>query len=268
MKIYDFEDYKKFIQQRVKSMPHGGRGEYQKIAQYLETSSVVLSQIIKGKRDLSLEQGYLLGKYFGFKDLEQEYFQTLLQISRSTHIEHKKYLKEKLIMIRKQSLEIKNITPSEALSDEAKSLFYSHWYYSAVRLSVTIPGVDSVDKISNRLQLSKALVQKIVNFLLAHDLIREEKGRLIRGPTHTFLEADSPFTPRYQASWRAKAVQNMDEPLSHERFLCIPMSTSPETLMVLREKLGELAEFVRTELQKSQPTTLGCLNVDLFELKK
>lgn len=249
-------------------MPHGGRGEYSNIAKALSLNSVVISQIFNGKRELSLEHGYLLGKYFGFSDLEQEYFQHLIQISRSTHKDHKQFLINKLNIIRSQSQAIKNIMLTQELSEEAKSIFYSDWYYSAVRLCVTIPNLNTVDKISERLKISKAKTQKIIHFLLLHGLILEEKGVYKKGPQHTHLDADSPYLNRYHASWRSKATQNMDDILDHERFVTFPMSLSPQSLSQVKEKLADFLKEVSIILSKSDVTTMGCLNIDLFEIKK
>lgn len=268
MKIYDYLDYKEYVQKRVKSMPHGGRGEYSNIAKAISLNSVVVSQVFKGKRDLSLEQGFLLAKYFGFSDLEQEYFQNLIQFSKSNLKEHKNYILNKLKMIRSQSMETKNIISTHELSDEAKSIFYSDWHYSAVRLCVSIATYNTVDRIADRLSLSKAKTQKIVSFLLKHGLLSEEQGVLKKGPSHTHLPPDSPYINRYHASWRSKAIQNMDEILNHERFITFPMSLSPAALVNIKERIAELIQDLNKTLENTDVTTLGCMNIDLFELKK
>lgn len=268
MKLFEFENYKEYVRKRTKNMPHGGRGEYLKLGKFLGVNSVVVSQIFKGQRNLTDEHAYLITKYFGFNELETEYFMLLVDLEKSAHFEHKKYLKQKIANIQKESQETKNIIANKELSEEAKSIFYANWYYSAVRLAVSLPGCHSVDAISEKLNLSKARVQKITEFLLSHGLIMEEKGLLKRGPSRTLLGADSPYVSRYHASWRSKAIQNMDELEDHEKFFTFPMSISKDTLQLFKKKITDLIAELNKDLGQSKVDRLGCLNIDLFELKK
>jgi hypothetical protein len=55
MSIFDFDDYRKFIQNKVQSLPKGGRGEYQKIAKSIRLHTTYLSQVLKGLKNLNQE---------------------------------------------------------------------------------------------------------------------------------------------------------------------------------------------------------------------
>ena len=83
MNVFLAKDYKELVNNMVKSRPNNGRGEFKKISEFLGVSSVLVSQIFKGSKNISIEQGHKLGSYFGFIDLEKRYFVALISYCRA-----------------------------------------------------------------------------------------------------------------------------------------------------------------------------------------
>ncbi len=164
MKIFDYAHYKNFVNDLIESMPKKGRGQYSKIAQYLKINTVVVSQIFRGKRDLSLEHAFLLTQFFAMNDLEREYFLNLVQKEKASHYALKKHFEIKLKELKKRSQDLKERIQVQELNDEAKFQFYSQWYYSAIRLSTLLPECYNAEQIAQRLRLPLKREREVVCF--------------------------------------------------------------------------------------------------------
>lgn len=266
MKIYEFSDYKVYINRRIELMPKRGRGQFKKLSELLSVNSVVVSQIFKGTRELSLEQANVISTYFGMDELEKEYFFLLVQWGRTSDFELRKYYDQKLEKIRIEAQDLKNIVRSERLSEETQSLFYSNWYYSAIRLSTLLKGYETPDKIANNLGLSITVVQKVISFLVQNNLIIEDKGKLVIGPQRTHIEASSPFVNRHHINWRLKGIENMDNLTPDELFYTSPMTISKSGLKEVKKLLLKFVEEKSAIVKDAKDETLACINIDFFEL--
>ncbi len=266
MSIYEFTDYKKYINDRIADMPKRGRGQFKKISELLSVNSVVISQIFKGSRELSLEHANQLAAYFGLNDLEKEYFFVLVQKGRTSNQDLINYFEKQLGKIKSQAEDIKSLVTNERLSEETQSLFYSNWYYSAVRLLTSIPGLNTTDKLAERLDLPISLVRQVVEFLLIHQLIVEEKGKLKMGPQRTHIDASSPFVNRHHINWRLKGFENMTVLSKDELFYTSPMTLSQSSIKEIKKMLLQLVVQMSEEVKSSKDEKLVCLNIDFFEV--
>lgn len=266
MKIYELSDYKAYINRRIEEMPKRGRGQFRKLAETLGVNSVVISQIFKGTRELSLEQANTMAAYFGMTELEKEYFFLLVQKGRTSNHELIKYFNEKLEKIRIEAQDLKNIVTSERLSEETQSLFYSNWYYSAIRLSTLLKGFENPDKIANNLNLPITVVQKVISFLLQNELIIEEKGKLKIGPQRTHVEASSPFVNRHHINWRLKGIEHMDNLNPDELFYTSPMTLSKDAMKEIKKGLLDFIAEKSALVKDAKDEQIACLNIDFFEL--
>lgn len=268
MKIYAFSHYKDYVNKRIEEMPKRGRGQFRKIAELFSVNSVVVSQIFKGGRELSMEQAHILSNYFGLGDLEKEYFFLLVQKARTSNHELMKYYDQRLEKIAKEGLEVKNIIDNERLTEETQSLFYSNWYYSAIRLSTLIPGNESADKIADHLGLPIHVVQKVMSFLMQNRLVVEENGKLKIGPQRTHIEASSPFVNRHHINWRLKGIEHMDNLNNNELFYTSPMTISEKSMKEIKKMLLNFVVEMSKEVKEAKDEKIACLNIDFFELEK
>jgi uncharacterized protein (TIGR02147 family) len=265
MTIFNYSDYKLYIRERVQQMPHRGRGQFRQMALHLDVNSTVISQIFKGDRQLSPEQGLKLGQYFGFSDLETRFLLNLIHKERAGTQELKNYHLQEEKKLAKEAKNVKSrIIEHKEISDEHKALFYSNWYYSGIRMLSAIPGHQTVDEIAEYFELNRGVVQKAVTFLVEAGLCIEKDGKIIVGPQSTHLDASSPLINNHRRNWRVKALEKMNQPQDEDLFYSGPMSLSESDATILREELVALiAKFLKRG-HKSPEEKLACLNIDWF----
>ena len=263
MTLFDFDDYKSYVEAWIMAQPKAGHGQFRKMARALKTSSTIISQVFRGDRDLTLEQASALCDHLSLTELESDYLMYLVILTRAGTIGLRQMAQKKLSQIKRRSQSLKSRIPHDAtLGTEARATFYSHWYFSAIRNLVAIPGLNSVDSISSHLDLPRPLVQRIIDFLLKHRLCVESGGKLKVGPKHTHLAASSLLVSRHHANWRFKAVERHGKLTDEELAYTSTMSLSKDAAVKIRRDLLDAIQKIQSQMADSPSETAYFLNVD------
>lgn len=266
MDVFEYTDYKKFVTESVSQMPRKGYGIYRKLAEHLNINSVMVSQIFKGDRNLTSEQAHQVSEFFGLSELGTDYFILLVQTQRAATFTYQRRLQKKAQELRNHSRDLKKRLPHDKeLSNEAKSVFYSRWFFSGVRLASSIESCQTPDQLATRMNLSISEIQSVIQFLINHGLCIQANGKVMMGPKRTHLGSDSLLVGRHHLNWRMKAITKIDRMDSDELFYTGPMALSYEAVEEVRKELVHLIERVSEKVVDSKSETLSCLNIDWFK---
>ncbi|MDD4974826.1 MAG: TIGR02147 family protein [Bacteriovorax sp.] len=266
MSLFDYHDYKKYVNEWIEIQPKNGHGQLRKISQHLGINSVVMSQVFRGERDLTIEQALSVTQFIGLTTLERDYFLLLVQRARAGTNDLRKVFTKQLDDMKVASQALKNRIKHEAFTDEDRATFYSHWYFSAIRLGVSIPEHNQLTKIADHLNLERSLVAKVVEFLLKNKLIVEKKNKLDMGPQVTHVGHDSPFVNRHHSNWRLQGLQAMENPREQNLFYTGPMAISHKACEEIRKNLIDTIEKTTKKASQSESEILYCLNIDWFKI--
>lgn len=265
---FEYDDYKKYLKIWISSQPGGGRGFYRKMAQHLKIHTTLMSHIMSGKQDFTEDQMLLLSEFMGLSEAETEYWIELLRWSRASTPRLKERLKRKLQQLRQDSREIhKRIVTHHELTDQDSARFYSNWYFSALRLLTDIPQYQTRASLMSSLPLPAQTLGEAISFLVNTGLIREEKGRLIIGPSQTHLPSNSPYVWTTHKNWRLKAMERHAQVRDQELFYTGPMSISIDDVEKIRELLVQTIAEITKIASTSKPETLVALGVDWFGVR-
>ncbi len=266
--IYDSTDYKDFVQNWIKSKDKNGHGQLSRIAKHLNISSVSVSYIFNGERNLSEEQAIELAEFLGLTEIESDYFLILVQYARAGSKKLEAKYSQQIKKFQNQALKLKNRVPDHQEMDEsAKAIFYSNWYFSSIRLITSIEGLQNIDAISDYLQISRVRVHEVMEFLLKYGLCVEKNGKLIMGPKRTHIESKSVLAATHHRNWRLKALDGMKNPNEEDLFFTGPMTLSVETLSKIRKELVDLISSITKSVEPSPSEVLACVNLDLFQIR-
>ena len=288
MTVFLFEDYKKYILSRVKSMPQKGRGQHKKLAAQLRINPSVLSQVLRGGRELNLDQACELGRLFGLDDRETEYFVNLVELNHAQSPRLRTLIRKRLDRLRSPSAAGPAIHPAteatrgadgkahgggpteipalRGLSESEQGTFYSSWYYSGIRLATFQGQLRDLDTLAARFDLPRELVRKVIEFLVGAGLLRlDDEGKLAPGVARTQLGQDSPLIARHHQNWRLKAIERMPRSSADEGFYTSPMSVTHADAAWTKEMLMKTLRAIEERVHKSQGEKLSCLNVDWFD---
>ena len=271
LNLFTFDSYKDYVNGWISNQPKSGHGLLGRLAKHLLVHPVVMSQVFRGSRDLTLEQAASVTAFVGLSDIERDYFLLLVNRDRAGTRELQAILDRQIKVLRKDSKELKTRIQHKALADDQKAIFYSHWYYSAIRLSLSIPGIQSASAIAEHLSLSPELVVRVLRFLLDCGLVTKHEGQLQMGPSVTHVGHDSPFVARHHTNWRLQGLRALDRNSStseNSLFYSGPMALSEFAALNIRNDVVSLIERATKVAAHSDSEVLRCLNLDWFSPKE
>ncbi|MCF8059414.1 MAG: TIGR02147 family protein [Bacteriovoracaceae bacterium] len=263
--IYEYLDYKEYIINLASTYPKGGRGLFGKMAKALGVSSVLVSQIFKGAKDLQLDHAILLCKFFELNELETEYFVALLSKQRAGNKTLRDFYNQQIFQLQTRALNLKNHLPKKnEVSEESKTEFYSSWIYSAIRQSCALEEVKTIEDLQELYSLPPHILQEKVNFLIKNNLLVKNKEGLNLGIGSTYLSKESSLVHSHRKNWRLKAIDSFSNNNPEDLFFVAPMVISEDLAVKLRAKFVEMIKELYEEAPKAAPEVTCCLNIDFF----
>lgn len=270
MIVFEYSDYKKYVLERVESTPEAGRGQWTKIARHLRAPLSTISLVFRGDRDLTPDQASDLCVYFGLTARETDYFLCLVDLARASTRSLQENLRRRMRLIREEAGEVKNVvTVNRVLSENEKYVFYSDWYYSAIRLLTSVEGFGDPTEISEHLGLPIERVNEVVQFLLSTGLCVQANGQIRMGARSTHIGAEDPLVFRHHRNWRAVALDRLNRRQSLEKneiSLTYPCSISESAMEKIKKEILLAIERIDAETEKSSEDLVAYLNLDFLKL--
>lgn len=266
MNIFEYTDYKIYFNDWVSALPKAGRGEYRRLSQKLNISTTMVSQVFNGDKHLNLELASDICDYLQLDEQSTEYFFLLVEYARAGSYRLQQKLLKRIKFRQSEAKKLATrLQADKELSDEKRALYYSSWIYSGIRNLCAIPNVNDVDKIAERLQIPRNLVQKILDFLKNEGLVIQTGNTLEVGPRRTHIGADSPLVVKHHQNWRIHGFEKMQLSDPENLFYTAPMSLSDEVAKKIREELPSFIEKLNKWIVPSPSEVVRCLNIDWYE---
>ena len=166
-------DYTEFLKDWILSRPRKGHGVKVRMAQHLGCIPTQITKVLKREIHLTLDQAAKLTSFLELSQLEGHYFFGLVELGRAGSMEMKSLVQERL-----DELKI-NLQEKERFADEIHELsgadyeiYYEKWYFSAIEMLSAISKFQTVDSLSEHLNLPKKEVLKVLNFLVKKESVR------------------------------------------------------------------------------------------------
>lgn len=270
MNLFNFKDIKSYLRHYITQLPKKGRGEVNRIADYLSVSSTLISHILSGDKTFTAEQAQSLISYLGLINIEADYFIFMVQFERAGSQELKKYWKTKLDTLKEKSLKLSNrLQLDRQLTDEKRAIFYSTPLYMMIRLYTSVSDHGkTLTEIAQRFEISMIRCSEMMSFLVQSGLCNEKEGKYFMGLQKIHLEKSSPHLLRFQTDWRMKAIRQGEELTDSELMFTAPVSLSKKDFNTLREETIIFIKKFLEAVHASPAEEIACLNLDLFWIKK
>lgn len=267
MWIAEFTNYKKFLRETIKKFPKNGRGKAAALAKHLNTSPIVVSEILNRDRELTLDQAMKVSAFFGFDGSTADYFVYMVGRARAETKELKGFYDSKMETLRVEAEKIKNIVVGKEFLDEhEKTIFYSNWYYAGVALLITMEGFENVDAIAAYFpEVPKAKIVEVVSFLMSAGICKQEDGLLKPGTVSVFISEPHPLLNSHRRNWRLKAMEVFSKHNPKSVHYSSPVSISKEDAEIVRKQLMEFIKDFSARVAPSEAEKLMCINLDWFE---
>lgn len=270
MNIFDFSDYRKFILLWIQNQPKRGHGQYQKIANHLGIPASVFSQTMSGRRELSLDKGFLLGEYLNLKFIEKDYFLLLVEYAAASHHKLKLHLKEKIKAHQNESKDLGHrLEEKKTLEIMDQMEFYSSWLYSAIRLHCSIGSGATFNEIRRLFSLKESELERILSFLIRTQLVEIESGKYVMSQQRlTYVGKDSPMLSKHHSNWRIKSLEKTMQLENSDYFMTFPMTCAKSDIEKIKSKISQFMVDVTTIIKDSEAEEQIYLGIDFFNIYK
>lgn len=264
--IFEFTSYRKYLEDWIgaqESLRYGLKGQ---IAKALRISSSLVSQILKGEKNFTPEQASDLADFIGLIEIEADYLSLLVEFERAGSPRYREKLKRKIESLQKKSKQIGNRVPRhQEMTDEQKAIYYSSWLYTGIRNLTALSEFDQLGAIAKHFQLEPAVVNRVLQFLLAHGLCKEQNGKITYGPASIHIDKDSPYVNKHHQNWRFQSIHHMEKRREDDLFFTSPMSLSREAYEEVQKVLLATIQNVMKVSGPSPSEMVACMNIDFFE---
>jgi uncharacterized protein (TIGR02147 family) len=266
MQIWEFVSYRTYL--IAKLGPEGSRsGSRKELAAAIEVHTTHVSQVLKGKADLSQEQAEAINSFFGHTEEEGEYFLLLLLKDRAGTPKLQARYQARIQKMRDERLNIsRRLNVDTAISEKDRERFYSSAVYGAAHVLCSIPQYRTVDKLTDVLQLPKTRVAEIVEFLLRLGVLKTEKDQLLPGPRHVHLGNESEMILKHHINWRMHAISNLQFLDRDDLHYSACLTISHEGAFQVKEAILETLKKTVTIVGQAEVETGYVLNFDFYKL--
>ncbi len=264
--IYEFTNFRDFLNSWLNSKPNGGHGLRAKLATASNVSSTMMSQILTGAKTLTLDQGSELADYLGLNENETDYFFLLIELDRAANYKLEQKLKRRIKFLQNEATKLsKRIQYNLELSDAQKAIYYSSWIYAGIRNLIATGEFLDAKSISERLCLPFTVVNSALDFLIKNDICKVTGKKIVSGPAHIHIGSNSQLVSRHHQNWRLRGFTIMDNYNESNLFFTSPMSLSQKAAEEIRRMLPSMIEKIRNISSPSESEKVYCLNLDWFE---
>ncbi len=261
---YDtYVEYLKFIS--------GGKarsGFWASVAKAADVNSAFISQIVTGKKHLSLEQAEKISRFLNLTNVETEYFLILIQKDRAGTHQLKKFFEKKILDFKeKYQSNIKSrLENFEELSESEQAAYYSHWIYSAVHIAITIPSLRNAKSISEFMNYDKNLIADALEYLNLVGLVKNNNGEYLPTKKMVHLSRQSNLIRQHHVNWRLKALNTIEFLKDENIHYSVVVSLSEKDFHLFKEKLIKLIKEFMSTVKDSPEEILSAFNFDFFKL--
>lgn len=267
MKIYQFISYKTFLQSCFKDISL--KKKKSQLAQFLNCQPGFISQALsEGKTHFTTEHIYKTGLFFNLDEKEINYLILLLQYEKAGTVELQKHFKNQIDEMQNENKEITTRIKksNRKLLDHEKAIYYSHWAYMAIHMSVSLPELYSQKLIQEHFHINFDFCNSVIQFLLETGLIEKNGNKLSIGKTRIHLERNSPLVKSLHQNWRQKAIESLVDTNEFNLHYSSVLALSKKDALKIRGIILELIKQKEEILIPSPEEEIVAFNIDYFKI--
>lgn len=267
--VFDFNDYKAFLESVEQSRKVFQKGFRSKLAEFISCQSGYISHVMNGNAHFSLEQTMRIAKFLNLNAREQKYLLSLVELARAGSTELKLHFENEVRALKEEYLNVKErVGESRILSEANQSTYYSSWHYLAVHVLSSLPEYNDAKSISEALKIPEDVTARILLFLIEAGILEQKKGKLISGLTQVHLNRESPLIRQHHTNWRIAAVQSLMNDNRTDLHYSTVSSLSKTDAEKLRAQMVQLIESYVETVKPSKEEVVYGFNIDFYNLMK
>ncbi|MAE57479.1 MAG: hypothetical protein CME69_01285 [Halobacteriovorax sp.] len=273
MNIYEYQNYKKYLNDYIKNLPYSGRGQKAKIAKELRIHTAYVSQVLNKDANFTLEQTIELSALLNLTKSEEEYLLLLVQKERAGSKKLENYFLKQINSFVDNQKKLKNRLEAQDEIDKLdQQTYYSSWHYLAVHALISTEKFHTPKAIAERLKISVNKSKEIIEFLLSAGIIEKNNNLYEIGSRDIHLSSDSPMISKHHTNWRMKAISSLDarsdsDDQSYEDMHYSGIiSVTEKDAKKIKDILIKSIQKSRKIISESDTEEIFCYTLDMFKI--
>lgn len=268
LSIYDYKDYKTFLNDWLKIQPNKGRGQKVLLAKALRCQTPFISHVLSGDYHFSVEQAVDCAKWLAFDEEATDFLLRLVLKARAGNRETEAFFEKQLQKKRSTQTELKKrLKISSGLSVQDQNQYYSSWHYSALHMALLNPKLQSIAELQKYFQLSSNQINKILDFLVQTKLVEiSSNGKVKHVTNQLHLERNSFQIISHHTNWRLHAIEKIKEGGTDNLHYSSVVSMAHKDYDWIKTKISLLLEEVLEKIKPSPDEKLAAISFDCFEI--
>lgn len=259
MDLYGYADYKALLKDRLE------RGAQKVFAEYLGCQPAFLSQVLRGKPHLSLEQGILATEFFRMNRAESDYFMACLQYGRAGSEKLREFFLKKMESLAAAHRKVDSKIGAFAKIDAgAKLQFYSSWKYTLIHVLLSLPEKDQIETIERHTGLSRSEIQNALAMLLKNGIAQRKEGALRPSANRLHLDREDSLIGLHHRNFRALVLAELEEIKPDSIHYSVALAVSKADADRIREVLVEAVAQTEKIIRPSPEETVRVMCIDYF----
>lgn len=266
MNVFSCTGYKEFLRGFIEARKR--KGVVSEVAAYCGCDRTYLSQVLNGKADLTPDHVVRFCDALELDENESRYLMLMLLKDRASAPAARKSFQEKLDKLRRESQALsKKIAAKEALGEipeRLRTLYYSNWLYAAVHTLTSIPEYQTLERISEKLNLTLVQTRALLKSLVEMGVVVRDGERFAHSGASVYLERESPQGTAHHLNWRLRATERArhKEDVHYTGVFTVSRDDIPR----LRESVVKLIEAQRKDVLASGTESACVFCCDFFEI--
>lgn len=264
--IYTYSNYEDYFSDVIEAHSED-RGYKTRLAQAVNVHPSYITRISKGVVYMTPDQAASVARFWGFDADESEYLLWLVLKSRTGDENMKQLADQKMNRIKLDRNEIGHQLSDRDKPNMDQALYYTSWMYSAVHMLLSLPQKLSVKQLSQRLSVSEADVQQVVDNLVQMNFAEKKEGYYKSLQTNIHLSNANWISRISHQNWRVCTAERAGRAQSAQDFKYTAVhSISKKDFEKLQRMIKEFVLETDRMVRPSPEETVCVMCVDLFEL--
>ncbi len=265
--VFGYSDYITYLLYRIDALPQS-RGSRAALAKFLGVQSSFVSQVLTRRAHLSREQAIRVTEFLELSHEERRYFMLLVDADRAGSKSLEAFYRQEIDeIIRKREEVAESIGVPGKVPEEAQTIYYSSWVYSAVHILAALSHTNTVSAIAKHLRLPLAQVEEVVRWLVSYEVVNmASDGKLSIGKGRVHLGSHSRHVARHHANWRIKVLDALERSKPEDLHYSSVLGISKEATKILKQKLLEFLREAEPIIAAAPEDQAVVLLLDIFEI--
>lgn len=266
MRVFDFDDYKTYLQARVEAnkMTKGYRTA---LAAAADCKKSFISQVLLTHVHLTPDHAAGLSEFWRFSESEARFFLDLVLLARAGSPNLKRMIRARMKETQAKQTNLNERFKWEGISSlEIEQTYFSSWYWTAIYIATGMEGLSTASTISKRLNLPVSLVEKAIEKMVGWKLLKKKGKGWEVTEMKIHLPNSSTMTETNHSHWRQRALFNIQQQDPSALHYSLVFGVAKNDLEKLKEMVRQFLETAHKVIGPSSAEELACLTIDLFDI--